>query len=270
MVKDYYKILGLSDEATEQEIRKAYRRLALKYHPDRNPGDEGAEEKFKEVAEAYGVLIDPVKRKEFDRWRFLGGDRHRAAGRGFQYSQEEIFRDLFRDPRLSRAFGNLFKEFERAGLRFDQRFFDNLFFGGKGVIFGGFFFFGPFGTTRTGNLKRDGQREIRRPQTPEIPGKQSLKRLARKIGSYVLGDRKTLPQETGLGEKDITYHLKISEEEARAGTWVQISLDRGQGRETLKVKIPAQIQAGTTLRLKGKGSYRNGQTGDLYLNVNFQ
>ena len=59
--KDYYEILGFSRGATQEYIKKAYRQMALKYHPDRNPGDKSAEEKFKEVAEAYGVLIDPVK-----------------------------------------------------------------------------------------------------------------------------------------------------------------------------------------------------------------
>ena len=60
-MKDYYKILELPKDGSEEQIRKAYRRLALRYHPDRNPGDPGAEERFKEIAEAYGVLIDPEK-----------------------------------------------------------------------------------------------------------------------------------------------------------------------------------------------------------------
>ncbi|MGB9799988.1 MAG: DnaJ C-terminal domain-containing protein [Thermanaerothrix sp.] len=64
--KDYYKILGVDRNATEEEIKKAYRRLAMKYHPDRNPGDKSAEEKFKEINEAYEVLGDPEKRKRYD------------------------------------------------------------------------------------------------------------------------------------------------------------------------------------------------------------
>jgi len=64
--KNYYEILGVSPEAPPEEVKKAYRQLALKFHPDRNPGDRQAEERFKEISEAYGVLMDPEKRKQYD------------------------------------------------------------------------------------------------------------------------------------------------------------------------------------------------------------
>jgi molecular chaperone DnaJ len=71
-MKDYYAILGVSREATQEEIKRAYRQLALKYHPDRNPGDKAAEERFKEINEAYAVLSDPERRARYDRG-LLGG-----------------------------------------------------------------------------------------------------------------------------------------------------------------------------------------------------
>jgi len=77
--KDFYEILGLPQNATPEEIKKSYRQLALKYHPDRNPDDKAAEEKFKEAAEAYSVLIDPEKRSTYDRF---GHDGLRAEGFG--------------------------------------------------------------------------------------------------------------------------------------------------------------------------------------------
>jgi len=66
--KDYYKILGVSKNSSEEEIKKAYKKLALQYHPDKNPGNKEAEEKFKEINEAYEVLGDPEKRKKYDEW----------------------------------------------------------------------------------------------------------------------------------------------------------------------------------------------------------
>ena len=102
-MKDYYKILELPKDASEEQIRKAYRRLALRHHPDHNSGDSGSEERFKEIAEAYGVLIDPAKRSQYDHW-LRASAQERAAGGGFNYSQEQILQDLFRDPRFSRVF----------------------------------------------------------------------------------------------------------------------------------------------------------------------
>ena len=66
MANDYYQTLGVSKTASADEIKKAYRKLAVKYHPDKNPGDKSAEEKFKQVSEAYDVLSDPKKRKQYD------------------------------------------------------------------------------------------------------------------------------------------------------------------------------------------------------------
>ncbi len=97
--KEYYKTLGVEKKASEEEIKKAYRKLAMKYHPDRNKGDKKAEDKFKELSEAYAVLSDKEKRKQYDT----------VGSAGFQqrYSQEDIFQGF--------DFSNLFKEFGFGG-----------------------------------------------------------------------------------------------------------------------------------------------------------
>jgi molecular chaperone DnaJ len=90
--RDYYEVLGLSKNATDDEIKKAYRRIAIKWHPDRNPGDKEAEEKFKEAAEAYDVLHDPQKRQQYDQFGFeglSGGGFGGFGGGGF--SMDDIF-----------------------------------------------------------------------------------------------------------------------------------------------------------------------------------
>lgn len=271
-MKDYYHILGVSSDATEDHIRKTYRHLALQHHPDRNPGDPGAEERFKEIAEAYGVLIDPAKRREYDRWRQGARVREQAAREGFPFSREEVFQDLFGDPRFNEIFQDLFREFDRAGFRVDQHFFDHLFFGGRGVRFHGVFFWGPLGHSQ---VRVERPRYPGRPKGVKIPGVQSvgvLKRLGEKIGNFLRGTGKALlggPPASPSGAGDLSYTLTVPAEQGRQGSWVQVAVDRGRGKEMLRVKIPPGTRSGTRLRLKGKGRIGEGRKGDLYLTIHF-
>ena len=97
MAEDYYQVLGVDKKATADEIKKVYRKLALKWHPDKNPNNKAAEEKFKKISEAYAVLSDEKKRGEYD--QFGSADQYRQ-----QYSQEDIFRN-FDINEILRGFG---------------------------------------------------------------------------------------------------------------------------------------------------------------------
>ena len=94
---DYYELLGVSHNATEEEVKKAYRKLALQYHPDRNPGNKQAEEKFKDVSEAYQVLSDPQKRAQYNQFGHAAFGDGGPFGGGFDFSAgfEDIFGDIF-------------------------------------------------------------------------------------------------------------------------------------------------------------------------------
>src|SRR5258708_24269268 len=94
--RDYYEVLGVERNATDEDVKRAYRKLAVKFHPDKNPDDPNAEEKFKELGEAYDVVIDPDKRAEYDRFghaAFTSGGA--GFGRGVFHDPFEIFREVF-------------------------------------------------------------------------------------------------------------------------------------------------------------------------------
>ncbi|MBW1704136.1 MAG: J domain-containing protein [Deltaproteobacteria bacterium] len=114
--KDYYNILGVSKSASVEEIKKAYRKLALKYHPDHNKGDKEAEARFKDLSEAYAVLSNPEKKKQYDMF----------GAEGFQnrFSQEDIFRGF--------DFGSIFSEFGFGGGGRSQNIFSQMFGGAGG------------------------------------------------------------------------------------------------------------------------------------------
>ena len=104
--RDYYDVLGVGRDAPEAEVKKAYRRLAMKYHPDRNPDDVRAEDKFKEATEAYEVLTDEDKRHAYDRFGHAGVDGQGFGGQCFgnyDFGQGSPFGDVFND-----IFGDLF------------------------------------------------------------------------------------------------------------------------------------------------------------------
>ena len=143
-MSDYYDALGVTKAATAEEIKKAYRKLALKYHPDKNPGDKTAEEKFKEISEAYAVLSDPEKRKQYDMFG--------SAGFHQRFSQEDIFRGFDLEGILRQfGFGGGFAGFSGMGEAFRHAGgchgggchtggspFEQMFRGGMGCMGAGF------------------------------------------------------------------------------------------------------------------------------------
>jgi DnaJ-class molecular chaperone len=259
--RDYYRVLGVHLEATEDEIRRAYRRLALQWHPDRNPNSAEAEERFKEISEAYAVLIDRTKRVEYDRVR-------RGTGPGnFHVDREQVFRDLFTDPRASAIFEELARELQRMGLRVDRQDFQTTLFGGRTVMTGSVIVISPWTpllalVKLVGAALRGG-----RPATPEplptSPGQRALHGLGRAV-RWFFGLPPATPG-TGLALDDVVLPLRVTTDEARLGVKKQVSLPDGA---SVVVQIPAGVRHGTRLRLRGKGRQRtDGSRGDAYLAV---
>jgi DnaJ-class molecular chaperone len=232
---DYYAVLGLPAGAGEDEIRRTYRRLALQWHPDRNPGNPRAEERFKAISEAYAVLMDPAKRQAWEAARHGGG-----AG-GFSPSREDVFRDLFNDPAASEIFEELARELRRMGLRVDRQDFERTLFGGRVVVTGGVFVVSPW---------------------------RLLGRIAgaglRLLGRRLLG----LPPARDEARRDVSFPLRLTAAEADRGGRRKVTLRRADGDDDVVVTIPAGVRAGTRLRLRGKGSaLPGGGRGDAYLIV---
>jgi curved DNA-binding protein CbpA len=264
--KDYYATLGLPPAATEDDIRRAYRRLALQWHPDRNAGDAGAAERFKAISEAYAVLIDPGKRQDYDRARQVG-----TPG-SFRHRREDIFRDLFADPRASGVFEDLVREFERVGVRVDRRVFQQTLFGGRAVVTGGVFVATPLTSgaglltvLRTALRGAHALHTQAKPQ-PLEPSRGFLGRLA-DAGRSLLGLTGAAAEPAPNG-RDLTLQMRLTRAEAQRGGQKRLTVEREGRRDELLVTIPSGIRAGTRLRLRGKGRrLTGGPPGDLYLAI---
>lgn len=248
--RDYYEVLGVPRQSGEEEIKKAYRQLALKFHPDRNPGDKAAEEKFKEAAEAYEVLHDPQKKRLYDAY---GHDGLRGAG----FSGFSGFEDIFS------SFGDIFQDF---------------------------FSFGFGGQTRQ--------------RTAARPGDDLIYALDLTFEEAVFGTEKEVEIDTfgkcdrcgGHGAEPGTRDTPCpvcngSGQVVQAQGFFRISTScarcqgtgrvlvapcrecQGQGRlrrkKLVQVKVPAGVDSGTRLRLRGEGEsgYRGGASGDLYVKI---
>jgi len=271
-MKDYYQILGVPDNASQEDIKRAFRKLAFKHHPDTNPGNERqAEEKFKEINEAYGVLGDKYKRQQYEfarRGQFAGAG-YDTRYRGFQYSQQDIFRDTFSNQAM---FDELSRMFAQAGLRFDQDFLNRIFFEGSGFAFQ--FFTAPGGVRRRA-YKSGAETPYQEPYpyTRVSTYKPSfverlLSKIAAKIGKYAL--RKLFGfQYEPLPEHNLDQHieLEVSPAEADTGGEKQITYKRDNKTKKLMVKVPSGIKPGTKIRLKGMGVEEDKKSGDLYLHI---
>lgn len=269
--RDYYDVLGVAKTATADEIKSAYRKLAMKYHPDRNPGDKVAEEKFKEAAEAYDVLHDADKRQRYDQFghqAFQGGPGAGGFGGAGGMNMEDIFS----------MFGDIFGGHG----------------GGGGASFGGF-----------GDFFGGGGRQQRRadPNAPQR-GDDMTFRLDIDFDEALFGSTRTidlsLPEQCGdcggtgaaKGSKRVTCKTcggsgvviggsgffqvrQTCPTCSGEGTTVEkpCRTCRGTGHVSksrkIDLKIPAGIDNGSRLRLAGKGAggLRGGENGDLYVLV---
>jgi curved DNA-binding protein CbpA len=274
--RDYYAILGVADGVSEEEIKRAYRRLALRYHPDRNPGDKRAEERFKQMSEAYAVLMDPARRREYDALRRgrAEGARPRTPG----WREEELFRDLFTDPRTASVFEDLSREWTRMGLRFDEAFLRDVFFRGQGVIVvgpSGIRWIGAFGGRAAAERVGEERGAAGGPGGPDVepslPGLLGWAwwRVTEMLGRPLRVLRDSLaPARAASGRGDLQYEIALAARDLREGGRYRVTIRRPDRTEELLVRVPAGVRTGTRLRLRGKGEPTgNGIAGDLYLIV---
>jgi curved DNA-binding protein len=268
--KDYYTTLGVSPDATDEDLRKAYRRLALQWHPDRNTVDPAATERFQEISEAYAALSDAEKRREYDALRAA------HAEPSFRYSREDLFRDMFANRNASAVFEELAREFERMGMRVDRHYFEQALFAGRVLVTGGVFIISPltpilgmFSLAKTALRAMGGATALSGKTASSLPGVSGLLSGIGKIGRWLVG----LPAEPAVESPvpikgDMMISLSLSRAECERGTQKEIVV-RWEGRnERLLVTVPAGVRAGSRLRLKGKGTEGpDGIAGDLYLSI---
>ena len=285
--KDYYRLLGVSKNASPEEIKKAFRKMALKYHPDKNKGDKTAEERFKEVNEAYAVLSDPEKRRQYD--TFGSTEFHR------RFTQEDIFRNF--------DFTNIFQDLGGGGVFFGGRggsevSFEEILgqaFGSMGGGFGnrsrkqGFQYSQPIGQDVVLELSLSpkeilkGSHKLISIQTGGSPERISVHipkgistgkkiRVAGKGGQgpggrgdlYLMISLKLDPGFRADGS-DVELDKVVKFTDACLGTEVEVPTVEGG---TVRLKIPAGARCGQKLRLRGKGlPTASGGRGDEYVRI---
>jgi molecular chaperone DnaJ len=255
--RDYYEILGVERQATDQQLKSAYRKLALKHHPDRNPGDHRAEEQFKEAAEAYAVLADREKRSLYDRFGHAGVGAAAGGAAGFDPTIFADFSDIFAGLGDAFGFGDLFGSRRRRGgpqrgsdLRYDLEItFDEAAKGSETTI--------------------------------QIPREETCDTCAGS-GAAPGTSAETCSQCRGSGQLRQQHgFLTVARPCPNCrGTGKTIAKPcttcRGAGRvgreRKITVKIPAGISTGQRLRLYGEGEHGSagGPQGDLYVVVHVQ
>lgn len=269
--KDYYQVLGVSKTATDAEIKKAYRKLAMKYHPDHSKGDKGAEEMFKEVSEAYAVLSDKEKRQQYDTFGSTGFHQ--------RYSQEDIFRNV--------DLGDILKEFGFGGQGARFSFGGGSPFGGhqrrQAPIKGADLVYElpltlqevASGTSKAVTFQHQGRSENITVKIPPgmITGKKL--RLAGKgeqsgyggpPGDLFIKSRVTADPLFTAEEYDLHTTITIRLSDSLLGT--QVGVPTLEGGE-LSLKIPPGIRHKTRMRLVGHGlpKMKGSSKGDLYVTV---
>jgi molecular chaperone DnaJ len=249
--RDYYELLGVSRGASEQELKSAYRRLAKEHHPDRHPGDSTAEQKFKEVNEAYEILKDQQKRAAYDQFghaAFEGGRGHPGAGFGpeFSSSMSDIFDDLFGEFMGGRRGGRGRNSRERGGdIRYNMEIALAEAFSGKTAQIRV-----PTSVTCE-TCSGAGAKAGTKPAT--CPTCSGLGRVRASQGFFTV--ERTCPACQGRGEY-------IKDPCGTCGGAGRVTKER-----TLSVNIPAGVEDGTRIRLAGEGEagLRGGPAGDLYI-----
>ncbi len=249
-VKDYYETLGVSKGASEDEIKRAFRKLARKYHPDLNPGDKSAEEKFKEINEAYAVLSDPKKREEYDRFGKAhfeggGGPWYEGAGAGtpgyediFEFGLGDVFGNIFGGPSRTERHARGADLLMELTLSLEEAF---------------------SGTQKTINISREaacrscGGSGAETYETCRKCKGSGAVQMAR--GFFRM--QQPCPECGGTGKK-ITKACKSC---GGRGTIVS--------PESVKVKIPAGADNGSRVKLKGMGNAgpAGGPPGDLFIEI---